>query len=135
MLSTFGRHPWPMMGLALASGRVGQREIAAAVYDELAARARLDYVQPSVLAIAAIGAGRRADAFRHLREAAELRDPMFALLALFWPGLDPVRKEPEFAQILRGMGWDRPFDAAIEGPSLAAKTEGARPSVPGASRM
>ena len=109
MLSTFGRHPWPMMALALASGAAGRRDMADAVYTELDARSRTEYVQPMVLAVAALGAGRREEVFHALREAVAIRDPFFALLAQYWPPLARARAEPEFVQILRGIGWDRPF--------------------------
>jgi serine/threonine-protein kinase len=120
MLSTFGRHPWPMMALALASDAAGRRDMAEAVYTELDARSRTEYVQPMVRAIAALGGGRPAEAFRNLREAVEIRDPFFALLALHWPPLARVRAEPEFVQILREIGWDRPFEAPTRGVTKGA---------------
>jgi eukaryotic-like serine/threonine-protein kinase len=117
MLSVFGRNPWPMMALALASGAAGKREMAEAVYTELDARSRTEYVQPMVLALAALGAGRKAEVFRYLREAVEIRDPLFALVAQYWPPLAPVRGEPEFVEILRGIGWDQPFKAPAARPA------------------
>jgi serine/threonine-protein kinase len=112
MLATFGRHPWPMMGLALASGRAGKPEVADALYSELTARALTEYVQPSILAITALGAGRRDECFRHLNAAMRLRDPMFALLAAHWPALGGLRGEPGLVETLRAIGWDLPFEAA-----------------------
>ncbi|MFI5310373.1 MAG: protein kinase [Gemmatimonadales bacterium] len=112
MLEKFGRHPWPMMGLAMASGRAGQAGVASAIYDELGARARSTYVQPTVLALAALGAGRHDDFLRHFHEAMTTSDPFFALIAAHWPGLDPVRGEPGFVHILAEIGWDRPFEDA-----------------------
>jgi TolB-like protein len=132
MLSPDGRHPWPMMALALASGAAGRRDMADAVYTELDARSRTEYVQPTVRAVAALGAGRREDVFRNLREAVEVRDPFFALLAMNWPPLAPIRGEPEFAQILREMGWDRPFHSSAASvprvPEPSARRGGSRPS-------
>jgi serine/threonine-protein kinase len=116
MLSAFGRHPWPMMVLALASGAAGRQEVAAAVYAELDARSRTEYVQPTVLAGAALGASRREDVFRHLRNAVEVRDPFFALLALHGPPLASVRDEPEYVAVLREIGWDHPFEPIAELP-------------------
>jgi serine/threonine-protein kinase len=115
MMDAFGRHPWPLMAFGYASGLTGRREIAEAVYDELHARSRSTYVQPTILAVAAVGAERHADCFRHLREALVTRDPFFALLIGRWPGFAPVRGAPEFAQILGEMGWDRPFDGTEAG--------------------
>jgi serine/threonine protein kinase len=110
MLARFGRHPWPMMALALASGKAGNSAVAGALYSELEARSRSEYVQPNVLAVAAVGANRRDDFFRHWRDAMESRDPFFALLAQHWPGLNPMRGDPEFARTLARIGWDRPFN-------------------------
>jgi serine/threonine-protein kinase len=117
MFSTFGRHPWLMMALALASGAAGKVDMAAALYTELEARSRTEYVQPTVLAVAAIGAKRLEDAVRHLREAMEIRDPLFALCAEHWPGFDPVRGEPGFVRTLEEIGWDRPFGRADDSDS------------------
>lgn len=61
---------------------------------------------------AALGAKRREDFLLHWREAMEIRDPMFALLASQWPGFASVRVEPGFVRILKEIGWDRPFDGA-----------------------
>jgi hypothetical protein len=109
MMAVFGRHPWPLMALGYANGMSGRPEIAEAVYDELQARSRSTYVQPTVLAVAAVGAKRRADCFRHLREALVTGDPFLALLIGRWPGFASVRGAAEFAEILAEMGWDRPF--------------------------
>jgi serine/threonine-protein kinase len=109
MLSRFGRHPWLMMGLALAHGATRRPEKADALYAELFARSRGEYVQPAVLTVAALGAGRRADVLRHVAEAAEVRDPLFALIAPQWPGYDALRTDPEFVSVLRRLRWDRPM--------------------------
>ncbi|MFI5309857.1 MAG: protein kinase [Gemmatimonadales bacterium] len=112
MLDTFGRQPWPMMALALGGGRAGNAALAEALYDELAARSRSVYVQPAVLAVAALGANRLEDFFLHWRSAMKIHDPMFALLAGHWPPLDSVRGQPEFVRTLSEIGWDRPFEGA-----------------------
>ncbi len=109
MLARFGRHPWVLMALSLANGFAGHREVSDAVYAELAARARTEFVQPAVLAVAAQGAGRREDCFRHLREAVKLHDPLFTLIAQHWPGAREWRGDPEYQRILASMGWDRPM--------------------------
>jgi hypothetical protein len=78
-----------------------------------------------VRAVAALGAGRREDVFRNKREAVEIRDPMFALLAMHWPALASVRGEPEFVEILREIGWNRPFDAGMATlPAASGRGEG-----------
>jgi eukaryotic-like serine/threonine-protein kinase len=105
MLTRFGRHPWLLMGVAFANGASGRREMAEALYAELAARSRGEYVQPMALAVAAVGAGQRDLVYQHLREAATVRDPLLTAMALYWPGFAPYRREPEFAAVLALMGW------------------------------
>jgi Tfp pilus assembly protein PilF len=48
---------------------------AHAVYAEMFARARRQYLPPAVLAVAAFAAGKKREALRHAREALEIRDP------------------------------------------------------------
>ena len=107
MLARFGRHPWLMMGMALAAGAAGRHTQAEALYAELAARARSEYVQPASLMAAAIGTGNLPLAIGHLRKAAEIHDPVLALMLSHWPPLDPLRPLAEFAAVLRQLGWDR----------------------------
>jgi serine/threonine-protein kinase len=112
LLTRFGRHPWLLWGLSLASGAAGSIEVAEALYAELQARSRSEYVQPAALAAAALGAGRREDLFRHLREAVDRSDPLLAICAGHWPGFAPLRGDPEFESILTRFGWGEPFDAS-----------------------
>jgi serine/threonine protein kinase len=109
LLTRFGRHPWVMWALAYANGAAGRHDAADALYAELEARARGEYVQPTALAVAALGAGRRELAFRHLKEAARIRDPLLTAMALHWPGFASIRNEPEYAEVLALMGWDKPL--------------------------
>jgi len=108
MLARFGRHPWIMMGMAYANGAAGRRDVAAALYAELVARARGEYVQPMALSISAVGAGRKDQAYDHLREAARIRDPLLTAMALYWPGFASMRGEPEYVAAMTLIGWDVP---------------------------
>jgi TolB-like protein/Tfp pilus assembly protein PilF len=108
MLAQFGRHPWLMMGVAFACGAAGQHDRAEAIYSELAARARGEYVQPVSLAVSALGAGRRDLALQHLREAGRIRDPMLAATGLHGPMFPSIRHDPEYIAILKEIGWDLP---------------------------
>jgi serine/threonine-protein kinase len=115
LLTRFGRHPWLLWGLSLASGAAGRTDLAKALYAELEARSRSEYVQPAALAAAAIGAGDRENMFRHLHEAVDRSDPLLALCAGHWPGFAPLRGDPEFDVILKRLGWDEPLDAIASG--------------------
>ncbi|MEO8140490.1 MAG: protein kinase [Gemmatimonadota bacterium] len=106
VLSRFGRHPWLLMGMAYAHGAAGRPEGAEPFYQELAARAQGEYVQPMALAVAAIGTGRWERVFRHLQEAATVRDPLITAMALRWPGLEAVRSTPEYSAVLELLGWE-----------------------------
>ena len=105
MLARFGRHPWLMMGVAYASGAAGEPDRADAIYAELAARARGEYVQPIALAVSAIGAGRDDLAIEHVREAARIRDPLLAATARFGPMFPRIRGTPAYQEILKELGW------------------------------
>lgn len=109
MLARFGRHPWLVMAMAYANGAAGRRDKAGAFYAELAARALGEYVQPTTLAVAAIGAGRGEVIYQHLHEAIRVRDPLLTGMALYWPGFASIRGDPGFAKVLALMGWDVPL--------------------------
>ena len=108
LLSRFGRHPWLMMGMALANGSAGHRDRAGALYAELEARSRGEYVQPGALAAAAVGADLDDLALRHLHQAVAVKDPLVTAMALHWPGYDRLRRDRRFQEALRQVGWDRP---------------------------
>lgn len=99
-----GRHPWPLGGLAgvyVAAGRVTDGE---AIYAELVARSRREYVQPVGFAILCAILGRRDEAFAWLDRACEERDPLLPFVRV-WPPLDPLRDDPRWAVIARRLSW------------------------------
>ena len=109
MSDQFGRHPWILMAVSIAAGLAGKRETAEAVYHEVTGRASLEYVQRPILAVAALNAGRRDEAFAYLHEAVRERDAMLPALALDWPGFDAGRGTAEFDSVIREMGYDSPL--------------------------
>lgn len=74
-LAMSGRHPWSMATLAVCLADLGKPADADAVYGEMAARGRRQYIPPALLALAASGAGRDDEAIVHAREAYRIRDP------------------------------------------------------------
>ena len=74
-LTMSGRHSWAMAFLTVTLAEWGKTKDAEAVYDEMTARARRQYVPPGALAVAASGAALEDDAVRHTLEAFENRDP------------------------------------------------------------
>ena len=61
--------------LAMALADLGRVSEADAVYCEMQARARREYVQPTSLAFAAAAAEKEEEAIRYAREAFEIHDP------------------------------------------------------------
>ena len=108
-LGRFGRHAWLLMGLAIAHARRGRVEHAEAIYDELLARSRTEYVQDSVLAVIAIEIGRRDEAMERWLRAAHDRDPMAIVLMQRGTIAVEIRAQPEHRRFLEEIGWNRPF--------------------------
>ena len=65
----------------------GKAEEAVALHDELEARSKGEYVQPTALALSATAAGRRNDALTFARRAYEERDPLLIIFGNHWPDL------------------------------------------------
>lgn len=74
-LAVSGRHAWSMMVLAVTLADWGKAADADAVYCEMQARVRREYVSPATLAIAASAAAREDQAIAHARKVYEIRDP------------------------------------------------------------
>jgi len=74
-LAMSGRLAWSIAFLAVTYGKWGKTEQADAVYSEMLARARRQYVPCAQAALAAAAASRESDALRHAAEAFAIRDP------------------------------------------------------------
>jgi non-specific serine/threonine protein kinase len=74
-LAMSGRHSWAMAFLAVTFADWGKPADADAVYAEMLARARRQYVPPAMLAFAAAAARREDEAIHHACNAFEIRDP------------------------------------------------------------
>jgi hypothetical protein len=106
-LATSGRLPVSMATLALALADWGKMAEAEAVYAELLARARQEYVPPSVLVSAAVAAGRQAEAMHHASEVVAIRDPYSCLiLSAHWPYGARVSNDARIDQMLNEGGLD-----------------------------
>jgi len=102
--SLSGRHPWPMGQLCVAYAAADRSTDAQALQDELAARSRREYVQPSGFAILHAQLGHFAEAFEYLERAVAERDPLVIFLNV-WPDLDPLRDDPRYQAIVRAVGF------------------------------
>src|SRR5215469_1422472 len=104
-LGMSGRHPWSIAFLAVTFADLGKAEDADALYAELIARARRQYVSPVALSLAAAAAARESEAIRHACDAFEIRDPDCQML--FSPHLAysaPLYAYPRFCQLLAQHG-------------------------------
>jgi tetratricopeptide (TPR) repeat protein len=98
-----GRQPWSLMELALTYAASGSRAQAEAIYDELVARSRGEYVPPATLSFVSAALGREDEAFGWLERAYEERDP-FLVWVKQLPHFDPLRGDQRFDMLLEKMG-------------------------------
>jgi tetratricopeptide (TPR) repeat protein len=104
-LAMSGRHAWAMILRALAFADWGKAADADAVYCEMLARARHQFVPPAALALTASGAAREDDAVRHAREAIETRDPHCqSFWSRYWPASARLYTYPSFREIIALIG-------------------------------
>src|SRR5215831_437735 len=104
-LTMSGRHPWSMAWLAVALADWGKTGEAEALYFEMQARARREYVAPTSLAIAASAAAREDEMIRYAREAYEIRDPSCMTFFSRYSSLSlRLYRDPRFREIIAQMG-------------------------------
>jgi TolB-like protein/Flp pilus assembly protein TadD len=106
-LAISGRHAWAIVFLALALADCGKPAEAEALYVEILARARRQYMPPAALAVVAAAAAREKDAIHHARNAFEMRDPE-CIFVLSRHGLVATRlyAYPRFRELLSEMGFE-----------------------------
>ena len=79
LLAISGRHPWALGTLCWVLAHRGETEKAAAVFSELEARARHEFISPFWLAAAAAAVGEKAKAEEYAERAIQERDPVLTL--------------------------------------------------------
>ena len=104
-LAMSGRLAWSMAFLAVTYGKWGKREQADALYSEMLARARRQYVPAAQLALAAAAASRESDALLHATEAFAVRDPDCQFFfSRHLPFTAPLYVYPRFCEMLLRQG-------------------------------
>jgi len=104
-LAMSGRHAMAMMSRGLTFADWRKSAEADAVYCEMVARARHQYVAPGALAVAASAAARENDAVRHAREAFETRDPTCQFVwSRYFPASGRLYAYRGFREIIALMG-------------------------------
>ena len=108
-LAVSGRHAWALTTLASIYGAWGRSDDARAVYRELEVRRAREYIQPSMLAIAASAIDEMDQAIEFAQAAVDERDPLFVMVARVWPQNKKLRTDSRFRQIVGQLGlpdWD-----------------------------
>jgi serine/threonine protein kinase len=100
LLRMSGRHPWGLGALAWTYGKSGRVDWARAVYDEIEARSRHEFMSPFWLAVAAESAGLQEQAIGFVDRAVVERDPLvvWGRVTPFW---DALRAHPRFEEVTR----------------------------------
>ena len=106
-LELTGRHPWVLAELAVHYRAIGNLDAARAIHDELTARSKLQHLQLSPRALAAVAAGRLDDAIALCEQAIKERDAhiLWAVREV-WDGWEPLYAHPRWKEVRRGIfGW------------------------------
>ena len=104
VLRMSGRHHWTLAAIGVAHAGAGDRVRAQAIYDELAARARSEYMQPFHLCYLACALDDAETAMAWALRGAEERDAM-SIFSLGWPGVHAVLSaHPDHATLLKAIG-------------------------------
>lgn len=106
VLTMSGRHPGAMATLAATFVDWGKTSEAEAIYFELMARVRREYVQPSHLAVAAHAVGRQEETLGHIQHAIEIGDPYLLLLSKYFPYGARLHRDAQCRKLLRKAGLD-----------------------------
>jgi TolB-like protein len=104
-LTMSGRHPWFMALVAVALADLGRVTEADALFCEMQARARRQYIQPTSLAFAAAAAAKEEEAIRYAREAFEIHDPSSqTFFSRYFAMSARLYRYPRFREIIEEMG-------------------------------
>jgi len=98
------RHPWVLASVACAHAAVGEKQQAKPIYDELAARGKMEYVQPATLACVAASAGLDAEAIEWAGLAVKQYDPML-ILGHVLPGWSALRRLEPYNAVYAHLGF------------------------------
>ncbi len=106
-LAISGRHPWAMCEIAVAHLATGNHDAADAIYSELKARARLEPIQPTPMALAATCAGKLEDAIALCHRAVDERDAHIRWATVErWKGWAPLYAHPGWEAVRQRIaGW------------------------------
>jgi len=98
-----GRHPWALYELGSFLAATGKTAEAEAIHEELKARARVFYVQPTTLAMLAAWRRRLDESFEYLNRAYDEHDSIIMALTT-WPLSKPLRADARYDALLTKLG-------------------------------
>ncbi len=99
-LNMSGRHIWALATAVTVHARWGRPAEAGALFRELEARAEREYMQPSMLCVAAAAAGKMDRAIEYGRAALTGGDPMFVMSCRTFSVYDEIRPDPRFQALV-----------------------------------
>ncbi|MEO8635596.1 MAG: protein kinase [Gemmatimonadales bacterium] len=105
-LTLYPHFSWAEANLAVEHGRAGDRAAAAQVYADMLSRSATRYVQPTMLALAAVGCDRIEEGLEHLVRAVDEHDAVAPSFARHWPDLAPLYRTPGYRELMHRIGWD-----------------------------
>ena len=94
---------WTQALLAYVYGRSGQSTEAERALEELKELSQKSKVDPQIFLVAYVGVGKKEDALAYLEKAYAAHSISLTNLKVA-PAYDPLRSEPRFQDVLRGMG-------------------------------
>jgi tetratricopeptide (TPR) repeat protein len=107
VLMMSGRHGGTMAHFVAMYSDWGKRSEAEALYAELNARMRREYVPPSAVVAASHALGLQEEALAQIREAIQIRDPFRHLtFSKYFPYGARLHRDPRCGELLRASGFD-----------------------------
>jgi tetratricopeptide (TPR) repeat protein len=103
-VATSGRHQWPLAALGVCFSSLGRIADVQAIQDELAARARREYVMSSMLALLKAGVGQVDEAFVLLERACDERDGIM-IYSKRYPAFALLQGDPRMERIYARVGF------------------------------
>ncbi len=98
-----GDNPFMIASLARAYAASGKQSKAQKIIETLTDKAKREYVSPLDVAIVYAGMGAKAQAFEWLEKAYKERSAWLVFIGIE-PGLDSLRSDSRFTELLRRIG-------------------------------